>query len=151
MSSSFLSLSFFFRHEWSEAERSEFHARRARIKDQLKEYEEDEKEKAGFFKKWEEDALEPEKVKQLHEKLMDEVEQAGFPVLERANMSFDSLMEQKLAKKGKSWSKLGKKRKRNEDEPEPEGDDDELPGPAAAKKPNQKLNVFEGEKKLTII
>ena len=131
----------FSRFEWTEDERAEFHAQRARIKEQVKGYEEGEKEKAGRFKKWEEEALEPEKVKKLHEKAMDELEQAGVPVLERADMSFDSLMEEKLSKKGKSWSKLGKKRKRNDDE---EADVEE-PQESASKKPNQELNVFEGK------
>ena len=51
----------------------------------------------------------PEQIKADREKAMDDLESKGYPVLGRAERSFDSLMEEKLNKIGKSWKNPAKR------------------------------------------
>ena len=48
----------------------------------------------------------PERRKAIHEKWADEMEAKGIPVLSRSDKTFDDLMEEKMAKMGKSWKNM---------------------------------------------
>ena len=50
----------------------------------------------------------PERRKAIHEKWADEMEAKGIPVLSRSDKTFDDLMEEKMAKMGKSWKNMSR-------------------------------------------
>ena len=50
----------------------------------------------------------PERRKAIHEKWADEMEAKGIPVLSRSDKTFDDLMEEKMAKAGKSWKNMNR-------------------------------------------
>lgn len=50
----------------------------------------------------------PERRKAIHEKWADDMEAKGIPVLSRSDKTFDDLMEEKMAKMGKSWKNMNR-------------------------------------------
>ena len=88
-----------------------------------KEFEERQGALARDFAEFDAVRSDPERRKAIHEKWADDMEARGIPVLGRSDKTFDDLMEEKMAKMGRSWKNMKRsndgspaKRQRREEE-----------------------------------
>jgi len=123
------------RLELSELEKQQLDKFRNQKKDDLPFF----KHKSAQQEAWEkamDNISDPKAAASRHEEFLDSLEARGVPVIGRDERTFDEIMEEKLAKQGKSWRNIGEEvsaRARRE-----------LGGEGGSEKVEVECNVLEG-------